>query len=129
VDPALPAEEKDALLARVASGDGIAVQALLARQFRRARGGSEPAASARTAAQLGKAAGERKAAREKAEEERRHPRDYDTAVKLLGDLRALADRQGATAAFTNRFLTLREQHQRKPSLQERFDKAALPRLC
>ena len=164
----LPAEEKDALLARVASGDGIAVQALLARRVRRARGGSEPASSARTAAQLWKAAGERKAAREKAEEELRreqqareaaaraaayarrldelaarqdeaweraitliatkNPRDYDTAVKLLGDLRALAERQGATAAFTSRFLALREQHQRKPSLQERFDKAALPRL-
>lgn len=164
----LPAEEKDALLAQVASGDGIAVQALLARRFRRAHGGSEPATSARTAAQLWKAAGERKAEREKAEDERRreqqareaaarsaayarrldelaarqdeaweradtliatkNPRDYDTAVKLLGDLRALAERQGATAAFTSRFLALREQHQRKPSLQERFDKAALPRL-
>ena len=67
----LPSEEKDALLARVASGDGIAVQALLARRFRRAHCGSEPAASARTAAQLWKAAGERKAEREKAEEERR----------------------------------------------------------
>ncbi len=51
------------------------------------------------------------------------------AVTLLCDLRALAERQGETAAFTRRFLALREQHQRKPSLQERFDKAGLPCLA
>ncbi len=28
-----------------------------------------------------------------------------------------------------RFLALREQHQRKPSLQERFDKAGLLVMC
>jgi hypothetical protein len=28
----------------------------------------------------------------------------------------------------SRFRVLREQHRRKPSLQERFDKAGLPRL-
>ena len=160
----LKAQEKDALLARVAAGEGTTVQALLSRRF---RGGNEAAAPARTAAELWKAAGDRKAAREKAEEERRrerqareaaakaavytqrldelatrqeaawkradtlietkNPRDYDTAVTLLSDLRALAERQGDKAAFTDRFLSLREQHQRKPSLQERFDKAGLPR--
>jgi hypothetical protein len=165
----LQAKEKDALLARVATGEGAAVQALLSRRFRRARAGNEPAASARTAAELWKAAGDRKAARTKAEEERRreqqareaaaraaayaqrldelaarqeaaweragtligtkNPRDYDAAVTLLGDLRALAERRGETAAFTSRFLALRGQHQRKPSLQERFDKAGLPRLA
>jgi hypothetical protein len=51
------------------------------------------------------------------------------AVTLLCDLRALAERQGESAAFTRRFLALREQHHRKPSLQERFDKAGLPRLA
>jgi hypothetical protein len=61
--------------------------------------------------------------------ETKNPRDYDIAVTLLCDLRALAERQGETAAFTRRFLPLREQHQRKPSLQERFDKAGLPRLA
>ncbi len=49
-------------------------------------------------------------------------------VTLLCDLRALAERQGENAAFTRRFLALREQHHRKPSLQERFDKAGLPPL-
>ena len=165
----LPAKEKDALLARVVSGEGAAVQALLLRRFRGVSGGNEAVASTRTAAGLWKAAGDRKAAREKAEEKRRReqeareaaakaavyarhldelatrqeatweragalietktPRDYDMAVTLLRDLRALAERQGETAAFTRRVLALREQHQRKPSLQERFDKAGLPGLA
>jgi hypothetical protein len=46
-----PAVEKDTLLARVASGEGAQVQGLLLRRFR-AASGSEPAASARTAAEL-----------------------------------------------------------------------------
>ena len=65
----LPAEEKDALLARVASGEGAQVQALLLRRFR-AASGSPPTASARTAAELWQAAGDRKAARAKAAEQR-----------------------------------------------------------
>ena len=162
----LPAREKDTLLARVASGEGAQVQAMLLRRFR-AAGGSRPAASSRTAAELRQAAGDVTAAREHAaaqhrrEEEARKaaaraaayarhldmlatrqeaawqeaaalietkkPRDYDLAVTLLRDLRALADRHDDSAAFTERFLELRAQHQRKPSLLERFDKAGLPR--
>jgi len=162
----LPAEEKDTLLARAASGEGAQVQALLLRRFR-AASDSEPAASARTAAELWQAAGDRKAMRQQAEERRRseeearkaaaraaayarhldelatrteaawqeatalietkRPRDYDLAVTLLRDLRALADRQGDSAAFRKRFLELRARHQRKPSMLARFDKAGLPR--
>ena len=165
----LPAEEKDGLLTRVASGEGAGVQALLLRRFRGASGGTEPVASTRTAAALWKAADDRKAAREQAEQERRreqqvreaaakaaaytrrldelaarqeeawdgvgalietkNPRDYDMAVTLLCDLRALAERQDQAAAFTRRFLALRERHGRKPSLQDRFDKAGLPQLA
>ena len=55
------------------------------------------------------------------------PRDYDQAVALLRDLSALARRDGDHDSFTRRFLELRAAHARKPSLQERFDKAALPR--
>jgi hypothetical protein len=55
------------------------------------------------------------------------PRDYDLAVALLRDLAALARRDGDHDAFTARFLQLRSRHERKPSLQERFDKAGLPR--
>jgi hypothetical protein len=160
----LPAEEKDALLARVA-GESAQIQALLLRRFR-AASGSPPAAPARTAAELLEAAADRKDARVKAAEQRRReeearrtaaraaayakhldqlatrtqaawekaaelietkrPRDYDLAVSLLRDLQALAERQEDPAAFRKRFLDLRAQHQRKPSLLDRFDQAGLP---
>ena len=69
------------------------------------------------------------AAWEKAEEwiETKRPGDYDLAVSLLRDLQALAERQEDPAGFRKRFLELRAQHQRKPSLLERFDQAGLPR--
>jgi hypothetical protein len=161
----LPAEQKNALLAQVAAGEGAQVQALLLRRFR-AASGAPPAAPARTAAELWQAAGNRKAARAKAAERRRReaearraaaqaaahakhldqlatrteaawekaaelietkrPRDYDLAVSLLRDLQALADRQQDPAAFRKRFGELRAQHQRKPSLLDRFDQAGLP---
>jgi hypothetical protein len=161
----LPEQEKDALLARVAAGEGTQVQALLLRRFR-AAGGSPPKAPARTAAELWQVAGDRKAARAKAAEQRereeaarraaaqaaahakhldqlatrteaawekaaelietKRPRDYDLAASLLRDLQALADRQGDPAAFRKRFGELRAEHQRKPSLLDRFDQAGLP---
>jgi len=46
---------------------------------------------------------------------------------LLRDLQALAEREHGSAAFRKRFLALRAQHQRKPSLMDRFDQAGLPR--
>jgi hypothetical protein len=55
------------------------------------------------------------------------PRDYDQAAALLHDLSALAHRDGDHDSFTTRFLELRAKHTRRPSLQERFDKAGLPR--
>jgi hypothetical protein len=162
----LPPEEKDALLARVAAGEGAQVQALLLRRFR-ATGPSPSAAPARTAAELWDAAVDRQEARVKAAAQRRRqeearrakaqaaayakhldqlatrteaawekaaewietkrPRDYDLAVSLLRDLQALAERQEDPAGFKQRFLELRAQHQRKPSLLERFDQAGLPR--
>jgi len=68
------------------------------------------------------------AAWEKAAEwiETRRPGDYDLAVSLLRDLQALAEREGSSDAFSKRFLELRARHERKPSLQERFDRAGLP---
>jgi hypothetical protein len=59
--------------------------------------------------------------------ETKKPHDYDQAVSLLRDLSALARRDGEHDSFTARFLQLRSRHERKPSLQERFDKAGLPR--
>jgi hypothetical protein len=128
--------------------------------------GAPPAAPGRVAAELRQAVGDHKAAREKAEEQRRReaearraaahaaayakhldqlatreeatwekaaelietkrPRDYDPATSLLRDLQALADRQQDPAAFRKRFGELRAQHQRKPSLLDRFDQAGLP---
>jgi hypothetical protein len=58
--------------------------------------------------------------------ETKKPREYDRAVSLLRDLQALAEREGGSAEFRQRFGELRVRHDRKPSLQERFDKAALP---
>jgi hypothetical protein len=161
----LPAEQKDALLVRVATGEGAQVRALLLHRFRTASG-SPLTAPARTAAELWQAADNRKAARAKAAErsqrqaeartaaaqaasyakhldqlathteaawekaaewiETKRPRDYDLAVSLLRDLQALADRQEDPAAFRKRFLDLRAEHQRKPSLLDRFDQAGLP---
>lgn len=57
--------------------------------------------------------------------ETKNQRDYDTAVTLLCDLRALAERNGSLGAFAERVGDLRGQHQRKPSLMERFDAACL----
>jgi hypothetical protein len=58
--------------------------------------------------------------------ETKKPREYDRAVSLLRDLQALAEREGGSAEFGKRFGELRVRHDRKPSLQERFDKAGLP---
>ena len=41
-------------------------------------------------------------------------------------LLALAGREGDSGAFSQRFGELRARHQRKPTLQERFDRAGLP---
>jgi hypothetical protein len=75
----LPEQEKDALLARVTAGEGTQVQALLLRRFR-AASGSPPAAPARTAAELWQVAGDRKAARAKAEERRQRAAEARSAA-------------------------------------------------
>jgi hypothetical protein len=54
--------------------------------------------------------------------------EYDRAVALLRDLRALAKRQGEEAAFAKRVLDLRAQYPGRPGLQDRFNEAGLPRL-
>ena len=53
------------------------------------------------------------------------PARYDEAVALLADLRELARRDGRAGEFEGRFAVLREEHQRKPSLIARFDRAGL----
>ncbi|MGH8906742.1 MAG: hypothetical protein ACRD0K_09545 [Egibacteraceae bacterium] len=53
------------------------------------------------------------------------PREYDDAVTLLKDLRAMGERKGLSAAFEERYWQLRSQHLRKPSLLERLNRAGL----
>ena len=56
----------------------------------------------------------------------RTPAQYDAAVALLNDLHELAQRTpGQSAEFHRRYLALRENHRRKPSLIARLDHAVL----
>lgn len=55
----------------------------------------------------------------------RKPAEYDAAVTLLTDLRALAEREDRYDEFTTRTLALRRTHARKPSLIERLDRAGI----
>jgi hypothetical protein len=55
----------------------------------------------------------------------KRPRDYDTAVQILQDLRAVGERDGRADTFEQRVAQLRQQHHRKPSLLERLDTAGL----
>jgi hypothetical protein len=49
--------------------------------------------------------------------------EYDEAIRLLKDLRDLAARANATAAFRTRAADLRARHTRKPSFVARIDEA------
>jgi hypothetical protein len=55
----------------------------------------------------------------------KNQREYDAAVSLLIDLKALSARSGDELKFTERYQQLREDHRRKPSLMQRFDAAGL----
>lgn len=55
----------------------------------------------------------------------RKPAEYDAAVTLLTDLRALAEREDRYDKFTLRTTALRRTHARKPSLIERLDRAGI----
>lgn len=53
------------------------------------------------------------------------PKSYDEAVRILGDLRDLAERENDEMDFRGRFHDLRDEHARKPSFLARLDKAKL----
>ncbi|MFG1914391.1 hypothetical protein [Micromonospora sp. NPDC048898] len=53
------------------------------------------------------------------------PREYDSAVQLLVDLRDLSERDGDISSFRRRLAELRAVHARKPSLLERLNLAGL----
>jgi hypothetical protein len=53
------------------------------------------------------------------------PGEYDSAVTLLTELRALAERNERPDEFARRCAALRQTHSRKPSLIERFNRAGI----
>ncbi|RCG23373.1 hypothetical protein DQ384_33940 [Sphaerisporangium album] len=55
----------------------------------------------------------------------KRPGEYDAAVELLTDLRAVAQRADRLDGFARRFAALRQEHLRKPSLIDRFNRAGL----
>ncbi|GAB2883539.1 hypothetical protein [Streptomyces mayteni] len=55
----------------------------------------------------------------------RKPGEYDTAVALLTDLKALAERDGHHGSFIRRSTALRQTHARKPSLIARLNRAGV----
>jgi hypothetical protein len=125
-----PAAARTAAELRQAADDYRAVRVEALEQARRTE--EARVAAAKAAAydkRLDALAGRREAAWQQVDEliATKNPRDYDQAVVLLRDLSALAYRDGDHDSFTKRFLELRARHARKPSLQERFDKASLPR--
>src|SRR5580700_420933 len=112
-----------------AAGDRKVARVTAAEQRKREADARRAAAQAAAYAKhLDQLATRTEAAWEKAAEwiDTKRPGDYDLAVSLLRDLQALADRQENPAVFRKRFLDLRAQHQRKPSLLDRFDQAGLP---
>ncbi|MFC0432211.1 hypothetical protein [Kutzneria buriramensis] len=55
----------------------------------------------------------------------RKPAEYDAAVTLLTDLRALAEREDRYDTFTLRTTALRQAHARKPTLIQRLEQAGI----
>jgi uncharacterized Zn finger protein len=53
------------------------------------------------------------------------PKEYDTAVTLLADLRALSERDGQRKAFRGRIHQLCQEHARKSGLLDRLERAGL----
>lgn len=53
------------------------------------------------------------------------PKEYDAAVELLADLKALGERDGQRKTFRGRIHQLCQEHARKPSLLDRLERAGL----
>lgn len=150
----LPAAEKDRLLVRVARDDAATVHMELLRRFRDDTTPPVTEQPRRTVADLLDGAAVRRAeerarreqARAVARERRlddladdeeaawarvhsmiatRTPGEYDNAVKLLTDLRALAERDDRPHEFTQRCAVIRQEHARKSTLIGRLDRANL----
>lgn len=128
-----PADEKR-VAARTA-GELLAAAETLWEQRRRrdqARAAAErerreKAAAAAREARLLALAGRQEGAWQEVEVliETKRPKEYDSAVELLIDLRAVAERAGDVPAFRQRVRALRERHVRKVSLVDRLDRQRL----
>ncbi len=57
--------------------------------------------------------------------EAKKAKEYDDAVRLLGDLKDLAARAGSAGEFAGRVGELRARHTKKPSFVQRLDQASL----
>jgi hypothetical protein len=162
----LPAQEKDAILSDLITGDDLHLRNQLLRRYREAHStAASTTTGPRTAGELLATAADVRAERERRDAEQRErdqasrersaavarqrhldtiavdqpaawqqvddliatkkPREYDTAVQLLVDLRDLGERDGNTASFRRRLAELRTTHARKPSLLERLELAGL----
>jgi hypothetical protein len=55
----------------------------------------------------------------------KRPKEYDTAIALLADLKAQAERDGQHTTFRGRIHQLRQEHARKLSLLNRLERAGL----
>ncbi|WP_432835479.1 hypothetical protein [Dactylosporangium sp. CA-092794] len=53
------------------------------------------------------------------------PKEYDNAVTLLLDLKALADLDGRRKDFRGRVHQLRQEHARRPALLDRLERVGL----
>ncbi len=93
----------------------------------RARVASERAAAAAREQRLAALAGRTQGAWAKVESlvEQQKGSSYEEAIALLLDLRALAEREGATADFAARIEALRARHPKKPALHRRLAAARL----
>ena len=124
-----PAPQRRTVAELLARADELR-QAELRRQARaaaEARRKREAAAAAAKAKRLDALAARKLAAWRDVRQlvDSKKPKSYDEAVKILGDLRDLAERENDEMDFRGRLHDLRDEHARKPSFLARLDKAKL----
>ncbi|TDD47913.1 hypothetical protein [Saccharopolyspora elongata] len=110
-----------------ASGRGDERRQEEARRAEELRARRERRAAAAREERLDALAADREAAWQKVDAliATRNQSQYDAAVSLLIDLKALSARSNDETVFTQRCQQLRDEHRRKPTLMQRFDAAGL----
>lgn len=124
-----PAPERRTVAALLARADELrdAAHRRQARAGAEAQRKREAAAAAAKAKRLDALAARKPAAWRDVRQlvDSKKPKSYDEAVRILGDLRDLAERENDEMGFRGRLHTLRDDHARKPSFLARLDKAKL----